>query len=344
MVFKENNQDRLMPICVQDYESHLDLTPDSGSLLQKAVQTKEIFVTGDLSLATGPEASLAKLWPEPAQSIVCAPIAMSAGKIYGVLVLGNRSDKLNWDEALDLERRNLAVFTRMAAIMLRNSERYEKKEKECAKFRGMVEMISAVNSSDIGVSRLLYTISKGLPLICDAAKCTCFIVNEDKDILEAVQGEVNIQMPRNKGIAGAVATTGETINLADCYADERFNSAVDRETGFKSKSMLAMPVLNQNKSKVLAVVQLVNKFMGDEGVEYFTKQDEEVLQSFLTTFGCILESSELYKKKFKHGLTEEETGFGEIAETSNAHRNVSTCNLNTILDSEEDAEGEGEEE
>lgn len=62
---------------------------------------------------------------------------------------------------------------------------------------------------------LLYTIAKCLPQICDAQKCTCFLVDDDKDELWAVQGEVNIRLPRTKGIVGAVATTGQVGSFGD---------------------------------------------------------------------------------------------------------------------------------
>lgn len=58
------------------------------------------------------------------------------------------------------------------------------------------------------VNHLLYTIAKCLPVICEAQKCTCFLVDDDKDQLWVVQGEVNMRVPKSKGIAGAVATSG----------------------------------------------------------------------------------------------------------------------------------------
>lgn len=58
------------------------------------------------------------------------------------------------------------------------------------------------------VNHLFYTIAKCLPIICDAQKCTCFLVDDDKDELWVVQGELNMRVPKSKGIVGAVATSG----------------------------------------------------------------------------------------------------------------------------------------
>lgn len=63
------------------------------------------------------------------------------------------------------------------------------------------------------MNHLLYTIAKCLPVICEAQKCTCFLVDDDKDQLWVVQGEVNMRVPKSKGIAGAVATSGKVRTM-----------------------------------------------------------------------------------------------------------------------------------
>ena len=56
------------------------------------------------------------------------------------------------------------------------------KEKECTKFRSMVEIIEATNQTNLGVNHLLFIMSSCLPRVCDAHKCTTFIVDEDHDV------------------------------------------------------------------------------------------------------------------------------------------------------------------
>lgn len=46
----------------------------------------------------------------------------------------------------------------------------------------------------------------------------------------------------DKGVAGYVATTGETVNIHDAYSDERFNRQVDIQTGYTTKTILCMPI------------------------------------------------------------------------------------------------------
>jgi len=62
-------------------------------------------------------------------------------------------------------------------------------------------------------------------------------------------------------LAGSSILNNETINIADCYSDPRFDQAVDKQTGFKTKQLLCVPVANAN-GKVIGAIQIVNTSHG----------------------------------------------------------------------------------
>ncbi|GMH74978.1 hypothetical protein TrST_g8495 [Triparma strigata] len=68
-----------------------------------------------------------------------------------------------------------------------------------------------------------------------------------------------IRFPATAGIAGWVATSGKMLNIPNAYKDERFNPAIDKKTGFRTRSILCMPILNDDGS-LLGVCQMVNKY------------------------------------------------------------------------------------
>lgn len=125
-----------------------------------------------------------------------------------------------------------------------------------------------------------------------ADRGTIFLVDHDRGLLRsriasAGQSEpLEIEIPMTKGIAGHVARTGETLNITDPYGHPDFNPAVDRETGYRTLSVLCMPILDRAKKRVFAVAQLLNK----NGSEPFTKEDEEAFRDFAEPLGLILES------------------------------------------------------
>eukprot|EP01137_Pigoraptor_chileana_P024951 Opistho-2@93757 len=97
----------------------------------------------------------------------------------------------------------------------------------------------------------------------------------------------------NKGIAGHVATTRESLNIPDAYADARFNRTVDDQTGFKTRNILCMPILKGNTC--VGVAQLVNKF--DD--QSFDDSDNQVLQAFAIYCGIAINNAQLYEQSLK---------------------------------------------
>jgi sigma-B regulation protein RsbU (phosphoserine phosphatase) len=77
------------------------------------------------------------------------------------------------------------------------------------------------------------------------------------------------RLAQGQGVAGWVATTGQAALLADAYADPRFSQDVDRETGYRTRSMLCVPLVY--RERVIGVVQCINKTGGGE----FTPDDLE---------------------------------------------------------------------
>src|SRR5204863_2717456 len=84
-----------------------------------------------------------------------------------------------------------------------------------------------------------------------------------------------IDIPIGKGIAGHVAATGSTQNIPDPYNHPRFDPDVDRATGYRTRSVLCMPIFNHDK-KVFAVAQLLNK----AGNQAFTSADEKAFREY----------------------------------------------------------------
>jgi len=128
--------------------------------------------------------------------------------------------------------------------------------------------------------------------ILDADRATIFIVDRDRaEIWSKVAlgtGAGEIRQAVGVGIAGTVAATGETINIADAYEDPRFNPEPDHRTGYRTKTLLTFPMTGQN-DRVIGVFQVVNKNGGGE----FTTDDEETLSSLGASAAVAVENAQL---------------------------------------------------
>ena len=96
---------------------------------------------------------------------------------------------------------------------------------------------------------------------------------------------LEIQISVHSGIAGRVALTAESMNVPDAYGHPDFNPALDKETGYRTRSVLCMPVYDR-RHRVFAVAQLLNKKNG----EPFTDADEARFLEFARPLGILLET------------------------------------------------------
>ncbi len=99
----------------------------------------------------------------------------------------------------------------------------------------------------MGVNSLMFTITQRTLRVVEADRCTLFLVDNVHRGLFAMQGEVNIRISMDQGIAGLVATTGQSLNLLDAYDNPHFNQTIDKKTGYRTKAVLCMPIKSDDK-------------------------------------------------------------------------------------------------
>ncbi|MBX5483103.1 MAG: GAF domain-containing protein [Myxococcaceae bacterium] len=125
------------------------------------------------------------------------------------------------------------------------------------------------------LDQLLPLIISQATRVVEADRCSLFILDRDRDELWSKIAEGTHQEIRFKatsGIAGAVATTGQVINLPDAYEDPRFNRSFDQQTNYRTRSLLCVPMRDAN-GEVTGVLQALNKLDGGA----FTDDDAEML-------------------------------------------------------------------
>ncbi len=168
-----------------------------------------------------------------------------------------------------------------------------------------IQRIGKALSSTLQLDELLRLIVQEITTLMNADRGTLYIVDHERGEIWskiALKAEVKeIRQTIGKGISGVVAQTGETINIADAYQDDRFDPSTDKKTGYRTRSILCMPVWEPVSSgaerKIIAVLQLLNK---KEGV--FSEADESLLEALASQVAISISNSQLYhrlEKKFK---------------------------------------------
>ena len=147
------------------------------------------------------------------------------------------------------------------------------------------------------IDTLIKTIAEETKTAMNADRCTVFLYDKEHDELYSKVATgldtKELRISAKSGLAGHVVKTGETINIKDAYNDKRFNKEVDKKTGYRTKTILCIPIKNFNQ-EIIGVFQVLNKFD-----EYFTVDDEDLLIAIASSAGISLENAQLFDKQKK---------------------------------------------
>jgi K+-sensing histidine kinase KdpD len=176
---------------------------------------------------------------------------------------------------LELDRNTRALKARMEKLHL------------------LVEASRMVNSS-LELDRLLVIVLDIAARTIKADRGTLYLIDAEKQELwsKIVQGRNmrEIRLAVGKGLAGYVAQTGETINIADAYKDPRFNPEIDHKSGYRTHNVLCMPMRNKERN-IVGVFQFLNKRAGP-----FTEEDVAFIDGFSVHAALAIENAHLVRR------------------------------------------------
>ena len=152
--------------------------------------------------------------------------------------------------------------------------------------------ISRTLGQEIQLDRLLMLIVAEVTSAMEAERSSLLLYDATTNELVSKVAEGmstrEIRVHVGLGIAGATAQSRMTINIPDAYQDSRFNPSYDKASGFRTRSILSAPIINQN-GRLIGVVQVLNKI----NQETFTSEDERFLEAICIHLGIALERAEM---------------------------------------------------
>jgi adenylate cyclase len=141
------------------------------------------------------------------------------------------------------------------------------------------------------LEQVLEVFTSKIAEVVDADRASLFLVDRERNQLwskgsrDAEGKQFTIKIPLDHGIVGAAISSRKVISVADVYADSRFDPSVDRESGYRTRNLLCIPVRNR-AGEVFAAAQILNK----NGDEPFNARDEERFSELMESMKVILES------------------------------------------------------
>jgi len=255
-------------------------------------------------------------------SILCVPIKTVKGEIIGVAQALNKKhgkfSKSDQDILIDM--------TSQAVTVLQSAQFIEKMRKDRIQEMEFIDIVSEI-TSEIDLGTLLQKVMLEATKMLNAERSTLFLNDEKTNELFSYVGEglgaIHIRMPNHLGIAGAVFTSGHTVNIPYAYADLRFNPSFDKKTGFFTRSILCTPIINKS-GVTIGVTQVLNKIGG-----VFNSEDESRLKAFTAQISIALENAKLFDdiqniKNYNESILE---SMSNVVLTIDEKGKINTCNI-----------------
>jgi Nif-specific regulatory protein len=158
---------------------------------------------------------------------------------------------------------------------------------DCKRTTSVGDVVSLLELITIETRELLEADRMSIFLF-DREKCELWsVVTDEKKI---------IRFDARLGVAGSAAMTGQTINVADAYEHPLFFKEVDSRTGYRTRTLLAVPLKNAH-GEIIGVGEAINKKQG-----LFTEQDAEILQALATRLSDTIDTKQLERQLQEHPL------------------------------------------
>jgi len=179
--------------------------------------------------------------------------------------------------------------------------------------------VSIIISSTLDLDRLISLVMEKAQSVMSAEASSVMLINEQTGMLEweVALGEKSaevknskIQLRLGEGIAGWVAQTGEPLIVPDVSKDPRFFKKSDDTTGFKTRSILAVPLKVQDR--IIGVAEVINSLNG----KAFTNDDLDLFSTFSRQVALAIENARMHRQMIEKEKLEQQLASARVIQES----------------------------
>jgi putative methionine-R-sulfoxide reductase with GAF domain len=286
---------------------------DSVGAVSAALKSGVTVNVVDVSKCAG---YLAAVDGKPGASLLVVPFVMPS-QIFGCVLRGKlgRTSFSNMD-AIHLENMTPLISKSIISKGISNEEAL-KSSGFSLRLQALLE-VAEILTGVLDIDALVPIIMERACSLLNTERCSIFLVDQNRtELITRFHGGLakSIRIPISRGIVGHTATTGEVVNIVDAYADARFDKQVDMETGFRTRTLLSVPIYN-NRGEIAGVTEMINRRDGSS----FDDGDIKMMMAFNVFCGISLDNAKLYTTSLN--LSRQLQGFAEMGSTLNASKTV----------------------
>jgi len=232
------------------------------------------------------------------RSILCSPLLVKGSQI-GVIYVDNRIQaSIFRPEDLVL----LNAIAANAAIALENARLYLEAQLQVQSLQ-LLHKISSDLTSNLDLQQVLTISIRGVQELVEATAASILTLEGDELVFQVALGEKAdsikpFRIPKDKGLAGWVVQHMEPVIVNDAQHDSRFYTVTDRQTGFLTLNLAAVPLIIGERA--IGVIEVFNRPEG------FKQDDLDLLMTFASTAAIAIENARLYQVAIEIGRMEHE--------------------------------------
>jgi sigma-B regulation protein RsbU (phosphoserine phosphatase) len=158
-------------------------------------------------------------------------------------------------------------------------------------------------AAPVDLTTLLEEVVAAAKQVLDAERGSVWLYDRPAHelVLQVSTGLAQVRLPADQGIVGTCARERQVINVRDCYADPRFNPEMDRQSRFRTRCMLTLPLVD-HKDVLVGVLQVLNKNAG-----VFDDADEKLALALAAQCAVALQRAQMTEalidtEKMRHEL------------------------------------------
>jgi phosphoserine phosphatase RsbU/P len=240
--------------------------------------------------------------------ISCYPMNGADGKLVAVLAAYTKRDateeQLGWWK----------MYAEMCSLKVLDMLTAEEQRKQITQLSLLFEATRLLNST-LDLAELLELILKIARTEVKADRGSVFLVdNQHQELWSIVASGLDhqeIRIPFGNGVAGRVAQTGNIVNVDDAYTLEYFERSFDQKFGYRTKSLLSLPI-KHHTGEIVGVIQLLNK----QGAAKFNAEDEDFLTKLSGHMAMALENARLHRDQLIKQRLEKELALARSIQRS----------------------------
>ncbi len=228
--------------------------------------------------------------------------------------LDQKIDRVGFTEA---DEQVFEEFAPSIRLIIESSRSFYKATQQQRAASALMKATKSLSQSSLDLEETLKRVMEEAKELMQADRSTLWLIDHDRDQLWTkivINGTLqDYRIPLGAGFAGQVAMTGEPLIIPfDLYdnPNSQISKETDKKTGYRSCSLLCMPVFNAD-GDLIAVTQLMNKKRQGDYPPYnpddypeapeiwkasFNRGDQEFMQAFNIQAGVALQNAKLFEK------------------------------------------------